>query len=89
MQCVIYPHIVQIRNETCAPNKTYKVRYKRWGFKMAALVQAYSGSKSQILAVGLALFLGFSIVFVTGHVQSHTLHDAAHDVRHATGFPCH
>lgn len=56
---------------------------------MAALVQSYSGSKSQILAVGFAIFLGLSIVYVTGHVQAETLHDAAHDVRHATGFPCH
>lgn len=59
------------------------------GVTMAALVQAYSGSRSQFLAVGLSLFLGLSVVFVTGHVQSNTLHDAAHDVRHATGFPCH
>lgn len=33
--------------------------------------------------------IGLAVVFVTGHVQAGTLHDAAHDVRHATGFPCH
>ena len=33
--------------------------------------------------------LGLGLLFVAGHVQSATLHDAAHDVRHATGFPCH
>ena len=36
-----------------------------------------------------AAVLGFSIVAVAGHVQASALHDAAHDVRHATGFPCH
>lgn len=36
-----------------------------------------------------ALLIGATIIFVAGHVQATTLHDAAHDVRHATGFPCH
>ena len=39
-----------------------------------------------ILAVAL---LGLGLMFVAGHAQSAVLHDAAHDVRHATGFPCH
>ncbi len=33
--------------------------------------------------------LGLTVLFLAGHAQSATLHDAAHDVRHATGFPCH
>lgn len=40
-------------------------------------------------AVVLAALIGLGIVVLTGHVQAATLHDAAHDVRHATGFPCH
>jgi cobalt transporter subunit CbtB len=36
-----------------------------------------------------AVVLGLGIVTLTGHVQASALHDAAHDVRHATGFPCH
>jgi len=36
-----------------------------------------------------AVILGLGIVTVAGHVQASALHDAAHDVRHATGFPCH
>lgn len=39
-----------------------------------------------------ALFAGLLGVFMitlAGHVQASALHDAAHDVRHATGFPCH
>lgn len=43
-------------------------------------------------AVMTALFvaaLGGTLLFVAGHAQSSALHDAAHDVRHSTGFPCH
>lgn len=44
---------------------------------------------SAIAPVLFALVLGLGIITVTGHLQASTLHDAAHDVRHATGFPCH
>jgi cobalt transporter subunit CbtB len=37
----------------------------------------------------MMVVLGSSLMFVAGHAQSAALHDAAHDVRHATGFPCH
>ena len=33
--------------------------------------------------------IGLTLLFAVGHAQSATLHDAAHDMRHATGFPCH
>ena len=46
-------------------------------------------AKSGVLSAVLVAALGLGIVFVTGHVQASPLHDAAHDVRHATGFPCH
>ena len=36
-----------------------------------------------------AIVLGLGVITLTGHVQAAALHDAAHDVRHATGFPCH
>lgn len=36
-----------------------------------------------------AAFMGLGIIVLAGHVQADALHDAAHDVRHATGFPCH
>ncbi|MEQ9240711.1 CbtB domain-containing protein [Roseovarius indicus] len=54
---------------------------------MTALVQ--SASKSIVLPALTAIVLGFGIVTLAGHVQAAALHDAAHDVRHATGFPCH
>ena len=43
-----------------------------------------------LLAPAFALALiGLSAMFVAGVAQSATMHDAAHDMRHATGFPCH
>ncbi|GGO54459.1 cobalt transporter subunit CbtB [Roseovarius pacificus] len=54
---------------------------------MTALVQ--SAAKSSVLPFVAAMVLGLGIITIAGHVQASTLHDAAHDVRHATGFPCH
>ncbi|GAB4262559.1 MAG: hypothetical protein Kow0013_08230 [Pararhodobacter sp.] len=39
-------------------------------------------------AIAMAL-IGLTAMFFAGHAQSQTMHDAAHDMRHATGFPCH
>ena len=36
-----------------------------------------------------ALFLGAFFVWGAGFAHSAALHDTAHDVRHAFGFPCH
>lgn len=44
---------------------------------------------TNLLSVLAAAFIGLGIVTVAGNVQASALHDAAHDVRHATGFPCH
>jgi len=41
------------------------------------------------VGIVFALIVGLSIVAITGHVQASSLHNAAHDMRHATGFPCH
>ena len=41
------------------------------------------------LPVVMALIIGVFMVFGTGLANSSTLHDAAHDVRHAFSFPCH
>jgi cobalt transporter subunit CbtB len=59
------------------------------GINMTAIIQSISHSKSQMLPLMFAALLGISIIYVVGHAQSETLHNAAHDVRHATGFPCH
>lgn len=44
---------------------------------------------SGLLSVVFVTLIGATILFAAGHAQSSTLHDAAHDMRHATGFPCH
>jgi cobalt transporter subunit CbtB len=57
---------------------------------MTTAVQSRTLSFSQRIAVGMsALFLGSFIVFGVGLAQDARLHNAAHDTRHATGFPCH
>ncbi len=48
-----------------------------------------AADRSPVLAVIGAAVLGLGIVIVAGHVQAHPLHGAAHDMRHAAGFPCH
>ena len=54
-----------------------------------AIAAPQTKSASSTLSLLAAAFIGLGIVTVAGHVQASTLHDAAHDVRHATGFPCH
>ena len=49
--------------------------------------QTQSLISSNMMAIVFAAFVGLSIVAITGHVQASALHDAAHDMRHATGFP--
>ena len=48
-----------------------------------------AGTRSRILPILASAVIGLSVIFVVGHVQANGLHDAAHDVRHTTGFPCH
>ena len=54
-----------------------------------ARAPARAQAPSQLWAYIAVIFLGFSILAVAGHAQSPSLHGAAHDTRHATGFPCH
>jgi cobalt transporter subunit CbtB len=54
---------------------------------MTTLVQART--QSGVLPVLAAAVLGLGLVFTGGLAQSSALHHAAHDTRHAIGFPCH
>jgi len=56
---------------------------------MNANATVFQTTQSTLAPILLAALLGLAIVYVAGHVQAGALHDAAHDVRHATGFPCH
>lgn len=47
-------------------------------------------SISQRIVIGFAsLFLGSALIFGVGLAQDERMHNAAHDTRHAIGFPCH
>jgi cobalt transporter subunit CbtB len=59
---------------------------------MAAHTVSLTGSRTvseRMIAGALALFLGAFFVWGAGFANSATLHEAAHDTRHAYGFPCH
>jgi cobalt transporter subunit CbtB len=43
----------------------------------------------QTLAGVVCLFLGLFLVAGVGFAGPAAIHNAAHDTRHATGFPCH
>ena len=46
-------------------------------------------AQARLAAAFAAFTLGAMIVFTVGFAGSEVLHNAAHDTRHATGFPCH
>jgi cobalt transporter subunit CbtB len=45
--------------------------------------------QQRIAATLLALLVGSFLVYGAGLANSATLHNAAHDGRHAFAFPCH
>lgn len=51
---------------------------------------AYASSKTEAMkAAAVALFLGVGLVWLAGFAYPASVHDAAHDTRHALSFPCH
>jgi cobalt transporter subunit CbtB len=56
--------------------------YARTSFLAASL-------NDRLLAGALMLFFGLALLVGAGLAGSETLHNAAHDTRHALGFPCH
>jgi cobalt transporter subunit CbtB len=49
-----------------------------------------SVSISQRIVAGfMALFVGSALLYGVAFAQDARLHNAAHDTRHAVGFPCH
>ncbi|WP_347265949.1 CbtB domain-containing protein [Paracoccus sp. (in: a-proteobacteria)] len=56
---------------------------------MTTITRASGAVSVTIRDIIIVAALGAGLVFIAGLAQSATLHDAAHDVRHATGFPCH
>lgn len=56
---------------------------------MSTITRAAGAESVPLANIFVTALLGAALIFVAGLAQSETLHDAAHDVRHATGFPCH
>ena len=46
-------------------------------------------SLSKPLQIICAFILGGVILYGAGFVNSAVVHNAAHDIRHSQGFPCH
>ena len=47
------------------------------------------GTTHRIVASLAAMTLGLAFLFGVGFAAPDVLHNAAHDARHAGGFPCH
>ncbi len=56
---------------------------------MTTAVHTVAKADSGLATIAGIALLGLVTLFIAGHAQSAVLHDAAHDMRHATGFPCH
>ncbi|MEE8308770.1 MAG: CbtB domain-containing protein [Hyphomicrobium sp.] len=54
-------------------------------------IPVVSGSErsSALIAAAVAFVFGVGLVFMTGFAHPTTIHNAAHDTRHALSFPCH
>ena len=47
------------------------------------------GLSARIMGGIVCLFTGASLIFMVGLSHLSAAHNAAHDTRHAIGFPCH
>ena len=57
---------------------------------MTTRTNAVPLSVSQRMSAGLVcIFVGATLVFTVGLSHLTVAHNAAHDTRHAIGFPCH
>lgn len=50
---------------------------------------ARTASFSVLAQLGAALLLGLVMLYAVGFSEASVAHNAAHDVRHAAGRPCH
>jgi cobalt transporter subunit CbtB len=56
---------------------------------MTVTIDFSAASHSRLLPIVTSAIIGVFMIFMVGHLQTNVLHNAAHDTRHATGFPCH
>ena len=54
------------------------------------LTRPLAPSRSGVLiAAAFTALLGITVIWGVGFAPMNVLHNAAHDVRHSNGFPCH
>lgn len=56
---------------------------------MTTFTQSASRVDSNLAGILLTAFAGLALVFLAGFSHASTMHDVAHDSRHAIAFPCH
>ncbi len=52
-------------------------------------ISASTGVTTRVKSGLVCLFTGSAMIFMVGLSHISTVHNAAHDTRHAIGFPCH
>ncbi|MCG6872458.1 MAG: CbtB-domain containing protein [Gammaproteobacteria bacterium] len=52
-------------------------------------VAPVSSTISKPLQIAGTFLLGLVILYAAGFVNTSAVHNAAHDMRHSQGFPCH
>ncbi|MCG6872460.1 MAG: CbtB-domain containing protein [Gammaproteobacteria bacterium] len=55
----------------------------------ASVAAPVSATISKPLQIAGAFLLGIVILYAAGFVSTSAVHNAAHDMRHSQGFPCH
>ncbi len=55
----------------------------------SATISLVRGRSEVLTAAFVAFMLGATLVFITGFSHIDSVHNAAHDTRHAMSFPCH
>ncbi|MDE1195917.1 MAG: CbtB-domain containing protein [Pseudomonas sp.] len=59
---------------------------------MSSTVLTHASSRSRgnrlLVTVG-SILMGMSLVYFAGFSHLDLVHNAAHDTRHSSGFPCH
>lgn len=48
-----------------------------------------ASATERLTAAVIAAALGLTLIYTAGFANASTLHNAAHDWRHAHNFPCH
>ncbi|MBD8122913.1 CbtB-domain containing protein [Pseudomonas lutea] len=56
---------------------------------ITVLTQAKSHGCNRVLVTIGAIMMGLSLVYLAGFSHLELVHNAAHDTRHSSGFPCH